>query len=80
MADYQYSYKNKAERQNQIEIAESLGLRMIHDNFDIDWKRGEEPRGTMVFTDDPGVNISPPRDLLAEIDDLKARIQALEVA
>ena len=46
-------YDNLAERQTIIAHWEGLGYRMLHDDFDPDWKRGDEPRGTMTFTDEP---------------------------
>ena len=74
-------YINLNERQVKIVFRESQGLRMLHDNFDPDWESGDEPYGTMTFTD-----IMPPspppvitRDLAKEIDDLKIKVAALEV-
>ena len=73
-------YKDLAERKVKIDLRESQGLRMLTDNFDPDWKSGEEPYGTMTFTDEPMpvASIEPVRDLAAEIDALKARIERLE--
>jgi len=63
--EYNYTYSNLVERKSQISIAEGLGLRMLSDTFDADWERGDEPRGTMIFTDEPevtaGVVTEPPR-------------------
>jgi len=82
MAEFKYSYKDKAERQSKVAEAEALGLTMLHDDFDPDWKLGDEPHGVMTFvTQDELPEPSPtepPRDLAAEIDDLKARIGKLE--
>ena len=73
-------YANLKERTEKINLCEGQGLRMLHDDFDPDWKPGDEPHGTMTFTDiiEPSPVIEPPRDLQAEIDDLKARIEKLE--
>ena len=80
MAELKYIYKNMAERQQKIAEAESQGLRMLHDDFDADWKPGDEPRGVMTFTDEipPSPVPEPMRDLAAEIDALKARVDKLE--
>ena len=79
MAEYTYKYANLNERQSQIKVAEGLGYIMLHDDFDLDWKAGDEPHGIMTFTDIlPSVSIEPVRDLAAEIDALKARIEKLE--
>ena len=73
-------YNDLAERKVKIDLRESQGLRMLTDNFDPDWKSGDEPHGTMTFTDEPMpvASIEPVRDLAAEIDALKARIEKLE--
>jgi hypothetical protein len=74
------NYKGLADRQAKAKEQEAKGLRMLHDDFDPDWKPGNEPHGTMTFTDEqPTVTpIEPARDLAKEIDDLKARIEKLE--
>lgn len=72
------TYSNLVERQAKIALRESQGLRMLHDDFDADWKRGDEPHGTMTFTDEPAPVAEPGRDIIAEIDDLKARVEELE--
>ncbi len=46
-------YANLLERQEKVSLRESQHLRMIHDDFDADWKPGDEPHGTMLFTDTP---------------------------
>lgn len=73
-------YSGWQDRQSKVAENESMGLRMLHDNFGSDWKRGDEPHGTMIFTDEPSlVDTTPePRDLEVEIDELRARIQSLE--
>lgn len=75
-----YSYKNLIERQVKVVEAEGEGLRMISDTFDSDWNKGDEPHGTMVFTDvhPPTEIIPPPRDLFAEIDAIEVRLTNLE--
>lgn len=72
-----YKYKDLKERKEKIAEAEGKGLRMLHDNFDQDWKPGQEPHGTLVFTDAPSPEITSIielalRDLGKEFDDLKA--------
>ena len=73
-------YNDLAERKVKIDLREGEGLRMLHDDFDSDWKHGEEPRGTMTFTDEPApvASVEPIRDLALELDDLRARIEQLE--
>ena len=44
-------YTNLKERTEKINLRESQKLRMLHDDFDPDWKTGDEPHGTMLFTD-----------------------------
>ena len=77
--NYEIKYSNLKDRQARVAIEEAKGLVMLQDNFDPDWKRGDEPHGTMIFTDDPGpapAVIPPPRDLGKELDDLKAILKA----
>ena len=73
-------YDNLADRQTKVTEYEAQGLRMLYDNFDPNWKSGNEPYGTMTFTDEPILvaPIEPVRDLAAEIDSLKARVKKLE--
>jgi hypothetical protein len=75
--NHEYKYKNPGERTAQIKIAEAEGLVMLHDNFDNPaWKPGEPQIGTMIFTDTPPVNITPPpRNLAAEFDALKKTLK-----
>jgi hypothetical protein len=44
-------YRNLLERKALVAENEALGLRMLSDTFDQDWKPGTEPHGTMIFTD-----------------------------
>ena len=69
-------YDNLVDRQVKVKELEALGLVLLHDDFNADWKSGDEPHGTMVFTDvmPPTVILEPVRDLGKEIDDLKATI------
>ena len=46
-------YTNLAEREAFVAQYEGEGYRMLHDDFDPDWKPGQEPHGTMTFTDEP---------------------------
>lgn len=66
------AYDGTLERTQWIIFWESQGYRMLHDDFDSNWKRGDEPYGLMIFTDDPGVPSQPLRYLPEEIDDLKS--------
>lgn len=80
MALFKYIYKNLEDRQVKVKKAEALGQVMLHDNFSSKWKPGNEPFGTLIFTDTPPSPRIPElsRDLVAEVDDLKARVEALE--
>jgi len=73
-------YSNLTERQAVIKEQESQGLTMLYDTFDQDWRSGDEPHGEMVFTDYCPVLITEPkspRDLEAEIDAIKIRLDLL---
>ena len=72
-------YANLSERAEKVALHESHGLSMLHDDFDSTWKPGDEPHGTMTFTDAISPTPVPVRDLAAEIDALKARIEKLEM-
>jgi len=71
-------YSGLVERQAKISLREGQGLRMLHDDFESDWKRGDEPHGTLTFSDEPTAAFPKPRDLAAEIDNLKTRVAGLE--
>ena len=75
-----YSYKNLIERKIKVAEGEALGLTMLHDTFDPDWKKGDEPHGTLIFTDvRPPVATEPVyRDYGAELDELKAEVMELK--
>lgn len=51
--EYTEHYENMDERNALCATAVSNGFRNIHDTFDEDWKRGDEPHGTLIFTDEP---------------------------
>ena len=73
-------YSDNEDRLSKIAEKEAEGLTMLHDDFASDWKHGDEPRGTMTFTDEPrsAPLPEPQRDLVAEIDEIKARLERLE--
>jgi len=73
-------YANLIERTEKVTLREGQGLRMLSDTFDSGWKPGDEPHGTMVFTDKMPLAPPPARNLLTEIDSLKERIAKLETA
>ena len=79
------AYNGLEDRQAKIKEQEAKGLRMLHDDFDDpNWKHGDPMIGTMTFTDEPTPvasiepGIEPGRDIFAEIDNLKVRIEKLE--
>ena len=78
--ELQVHYNNLTQRQTNVKEQEAKGLRMLHDDFDADWKRGDEPHGIITFTDELQAVIptEPVRNLALEIDDLRARIEKLE--
>ena len=79
--EYTEHYDNMEERDVICKDYESRGLRMLQDNFDSDWQRGDEPHGILVFTDELAPQAPEPEpvmDYKAEIDKLKARIAVVE--
>ena len=70
--------KGLVDRKTRVAENEALGLRMIQDNFNPGWKRGQEPSGALVFTDEQPALIDPPRNLSAEVDEIKATLRAIE--
>lgn len=54
-----------ADRAKKVAENEAKGLRMLHDNFDHGWERGQEPHGTMIFTDIMPPGPEPPPDYKA---------------
>ena len=74
-------YTGLEDRQIKVKKQEAKGLRMLFDNFDPDWESGDEPYGTMTFTDEPSSEpepIEPGRDIFAELDALKTEIEKLK--
>lgn len=53
MVETQVEYENLVDRQAKVTQYQSQGLRLLHDNFSPDWEHGQEPYGTLVFTDEP---------------------------
>jgi hypothetical protein len=51
MAEFQEHYDNLEQRELICQDYANRGLRCLHDNFDSDWEKGDEPHGTLVFTD-----------------------------
>ena len=81
MTELKQYYHNLADRQEKVAFWEGQGYRMLHDDFDDpNWKHGDPIIGTMTFTDimPPTIMPEPVRDLAAEIDDLRIRMQKLE--
>ncbi|MBA7625506.1 hypothetical protein ES703_32936 [subsurface metagenome] len=78
---YTKHYEDMKQRNNLCSIATSNGFRMLHDDFDPDWERGDEPHGSLTFTDEPAPQApepEPTRVFGVEIDTLKARMEKLE--
>ncbi len=73
-------YNGKTDRAQRVAENEALGLRMLHDDFAEGWQRGDDPSGTLTFTDEPGVEAPEirVRDLKAEIDELRAEISEMK--
>ena len=57
-------YNNLNERAALIKQYESQKLTMLHDDFDPDWESGDEPHGTMTFTD----TVQLPTDIPSPIE------------
>ncbi len=51
--EYTEHYDNMTERNSLCDVATGNGYRMLHDDFDEDWQRGDEPHGTLTFTNEP---------------------------
>ena len=67
-------YKTKAEKETLIQLKTSQGLRLKEEQLHYNGN-------FLIFTDEPEEPSSlesPPRNLEAEIDDLKVRIESLE--
>ncbi len=76
--EYIEHYDDEKQRESLCDIANNKGYRMLHDNFDSDWKRGDEIHGTLTFTDVQAPQAEPTRDLANEVDELKAKVASLE--
>lgn len=77
--DHSEHYDNLEQRNLICKDYESRGFRMLHDNYDDDWKKDDEPHGTLIFTnEDLGAKPKPKRDYKKEIDALTTRIEKLE--
>lgn len=76
--EYTEHYDNMEERNALCSTAEGNGFRMLHDNFDKDWKRGDEPHGMLTFTDEPSPEPEPVIDLATKVSELEARVDKLE--
>lgn len=72
-------YNNLSERQIIIEKWENQQYRMLHDDFDPDWKWGDELRGTMTFTDEPETVVPAPTDWQAEWSEATTTAKKLDV-
>jgi len=48
----QYEAQKKPRDFDIAGVARDTKLRMLHDDFDADWKPGDEPHGTMTFSDE----------------------------
>ena len=70
MPEVKEKYANLKEREIKVKKWEDQKYRMLHDNFDPDWKSGDEPHGTLVFTDAP--TLSQP------VIDWKSRWQSVQ--
>ena len=62
--EYQEHYDNWAERYAFCSTANGNGFRMLHDDFDPDWQPGDEPHGTLTFTDEPAEQTPLPPKLV----------------
>jgi len=62
--EYQEHYDNLAQREVFCNTATSNGYRMLHDDFDKDLKPGDEPHGTLTFTDEPAPQAPAPEPLV----------------
>lgn len=51
--EYQEHYDNMEQRNILCDVAHTNGYRMLHDDFDEELVTGEEPHGTLTFTNVP---------------------------
>ena len=71
--EYTEHYDNMEQNDSLCAIANKNGFRMLHDDFDPDWQRGDEPHGTLTFTDEPPPQAPPP-----EPSELELRVAEIE--
>lgn len=64
--EYTEHYDNMTERNNLCNLAVNKGFRMLHDDFDADWERGDEPYGTLTFTNIISEPIPLPKPVVFE--------------
>jgi len=62
--EYQEHYDNWQERNTFVDTAQGNGYRMLHDDYDEDWVEGDEPHGTLTFTDEPPAQAPIPEPLV----------------
>lgn len=60
--EYTEHYDNMTERDALCTTANDNGYRMLHDDFDEDWVEGDEPHGTLTFTNEPAPVNPPPEN------------------
>lgn len=77
--EYTEHYKDMVRRNALCDIANSNGFRMLHDDFDPDWQPGDEPHGTLTFTNEPAPQApsEPERDAFTEIDKINEKLDLL---
>jgi hypothetical protein len=66
MVEIVVNYIGWEDRNQKVKEQEAKGLRMLHDDFDPDWQPGDEPHGTITFTDVMPPPPPPPIDWQAE--------------
>ena len=79
--EYKEHYSDSKQRQAIVKDYEGRGLRMLHDDFDPKCEDYSKPFGVLTFTDEPApvAPEEPVRDLAAEVDQLKADVDALKI-
>lgn len=78
--EIQVQYSNIEERNVIVAEKEALGLRMLHDDFDVEWQTGQEPFGTLTFTDAPTLHapIVEPFEPLNPVMGVEHRLEHVE--
>lgn len=70
--EYTEHYDNMEQRNSLCSVAASNGFRCIHDTFDEDWQKGDEPHGTLTFTDVmPEPEPKPERQVFTRLNPLE---------